>query len=55
MITVFKPQKIKMGPQMQLKHGTAFMILTMAFTQAVSAGSIDDYGGFGKYKRSPIF
>ncbi len=37
---------------MQLKIGTAFMLLTMAFTQAVSAGSFDDFGGFGKYKRS---
>lgn len=28
------------------------MISTMMFAQAVSAGSFDDYGGFGKYKRS---
>lgn len=37
---------------MRLKHGAAFMITAMMFTQAASAGSFDDYGGFGKYKRS---
>ena len=38
--------------QMLLKNGTAFMILTLAFAQTVSAESFDDYGGLGKYKRS---
>lgn len=37
---------------MHPKYGIFPMILTLALCQAASAGSFDDYGGFGKYKRS---
>jgi hypothetical protein len=37
---------------MRLKYGAAIMVSAMAFIQPASAGSFDDYGGLGKYRRS---
>lgn len=34
------------------KPGPAFLILALFISPSASAGSFDDYGGFGKYKRS---